>query len=383
MKIHYIQSQEALETAIQQMQNEARLALDLEFDKNRYAYGFNLCLMQIATSSDCFLIDPLSTLNIATIFPLLENPAIELVVYSFDEDLRLLHSLGCEPNTIFDSATAFGLLDYPPSSLAKALEILLGVSLEKSKQTSNWMKRPLSKQQLDYAANDVLHLFDFQDEIMRIAQEDGIENWIAQENAYLETLDYSDIEGNSFLKDKDRKLFSPFEWHIFEALMSRREAAAAQLGKPSYQVLDKEFLVQLAKDPTQIQNFHQVKQLHPSLRNAAFGSELKALVQKARAEAKAQGLSQSGDALIRLPKEVYLRLKAEKKKIEKAKKEVFQPIQEVLQEDLGEHCMRLILNNKLMAELVRGDTTRLLPYKRALLEEYAQELGLDLSKFYD
>lgn len=382
MKIHYVQDEKSLQWALEQMQGEKRLAIDLEFDKNRYAYGFNICLMQIATEDHCFLIDPLGKLDVAKTFPILEDPEVELVAYSFDEDMRLLHSLGCQPTNIFDTSTAFGLLDYPPTSLGKAVETLLGVELEKSKQTSNWMKRPLSKKQLDYAANDVLHLFDFQDEIMKRAKEDGVEHWIAQENAYLETLDYTDIEGNNFLRDKERRLLTPFEWHIYAALMTRREAAAAQLGKPSYQVIDKQFLMEYAQDRTKIEGFHQLSQLHRSLRNETFRKELESIAKKARVEANEQELPQEGTASRRLPREEYLRLKEEKKAIEKAKDKIFQPIQEQLKEDYGEDSMRLILNNKLIAELVRGDTRRLLSYKRELLEEYAKELGFDLRQFY-
>jgi ribonuclease D len=383
MKTHYVQDASAFRWALEQIEGEKRLAIDLEFDKNRYAYGFNLCLMQIATTDHCFLIDPLGKLEIAKIFPVLENPEVELVAYSFDEDMRLLHSLGCQPTNIFDTATAFTLLDYAPTSLGNALVTLLGVELEKSKQTSNWMKRPLSQKQLDYAANDVLHLFDFQDEIIKQAKEDGIEGWIAEENAYLETLDYSDIEGNVFLKDKDRRLLTPYEWHIFEALMTRREAAAEALGKPSYQVIDKDFLMKLAQDPANIKEFHKIPQLHRSLRNAAFRKELESITKNANEEAKQKDLPKSGNAIKKMPREKYLLLREEKKRIEQAKQQVFQPIQEQLQADYGEHTMRLILNNKLIGELVIGDTSRLLDYKRRLLEAYAKELKLDLRAFYE
>jgi len=164
--VQIITHQEELESITENLSNVSRIAADLEFDKNYYRYGFNLCLVQLFDGENCYLVDPLSDdLNIKSIFPVLEDPEIEIITFAFGEDLRLLHSLGCFPKNIYDIDIATSLLNYEPGSLTKLLDEAIDVDTGKSSQTSNWFQRPLTDQQKKYAAHDVLHLFDLKDKL--------------------------------------------------------------------------------------------------------------------------------------------------------------------------------------------------------------------------
>lgn len=69
MTIHLINEQQSLNNLISSLQSVSAFAIDLEFDRNRYRYGFNMCLMQIYDGKDCYLIDPLSkNVDIKAIF---------------------------------------------------------------------------------------------------------------------------------------------------------------------------------------------------------------------------------------------------------------------------------------------------------------------------
>ena len=147
------------QSCVDSLSQKSQFSIDLEFDKNRFRYGFNLCLMQIFDGKDCYLIDPLSDdIDIKKIFPLIEDPKIEKVAFSFSEDLRLLHSLGCYPQNVYDISFAAALLNFPPVSLTKLLHMVLEIETDKSSQQSNWFKRPLSEDQKNYAAEDVIYL---------------------------------------------------------------------------------------------------------------------------------------------------------------------------------------------------------------------------------
>ena len=109
MTFEYITTQEQLSECITKINSVPEIAVDLEFDKNRYRYGFNLCLLQIKAADEIFLIDPLGAdFDIKPIFEPLENPKIEKVVYAFGEDIRLLHTLGCYPKNLFDIVIQIG-----------------------------------------------------------------------------------------------------------------------------------------------------------------------------------------------------------------------------------------------------------------------------------
>src|SRR6056297_1642663 len=204
MAIQYIADNNALQDVASEISKADEFAIDLEFDRNRYRYGFNMCLMQIYDGNECYVIDPLSSdIDIEGIYPVIEDPEVQKVVFAFGEDLRLFHSMGCFPKNLYDLDAATSLLNFQPASLTKLIKQVLDIEVNSSSQQSNWFRRPLSDDQLHYAADDVLYLLDFKKELNQIADEQGILNWIHQENNLFNHLDYSDEDHNNLIKDKD------------------------------------------------------------------------------------------------------------------------------------------------------------------------------------
>lgn len=382
MNPEYISHNEALDNCIEFLSQEKAFAIDLEFDKNRYRYGFNLCLVQLYANERCFIVDPLSKdLDISRLFPILEDPSIEKIVYSFGEDLRLLHSLGCLPKCIFDIAIAMRLLDYPPTSLANALYTLLEIEISKSAQKSNWFLRPLSDKQIDYAAKDVLYLEDMKKLLVEEAQSKQILPWIEEENAVFDTVYYGDVDNNNFLKEKDKNGLSEHAFHIFKRLLEFREEIAKECNRPSYQIVDKEYLKELSERPKQIYRFEKIKGIYKTLKNDAFKNKLAAKRQEFEKEANNLGLSRTEKALKRLSQEEYQLRRKQRDVREEAKKKYFKPIQALIAADYGENVVTFIMGNRLMDELAVGNLQNLRVYKRHLIEGYAKDLDLDISPY--
>ncbi|BDS11673.1 ribonuclease D [Aureispira anguillae] len=378
----YIDSNEELAACVEFLNQEKTIAIDLEFDKNRYRYGFNLCLIQIFAGGKCFIIDPLSKgIELNDLFKIVENPKIEKVVYSFGEDLRLFHSLGCFPQNTFDVAIAMRLLDYPPASLASALFEVLDIEISKSAQKSNWFLRPLSEKQIDYAAKDVLYLIDMKAVLVDYAQQKEILAWIEEENKVIDRLSYADVDNNNYLKEKDKNGLSEQEFYIFKGLLEFREVIAKKYNRPSYQIIDKEYLRELAERPKQIYRFSKIKGIYKSLKNEDFKDELWAKRQQLEREAAQLGLSNTERALKRVSSEVYQARKKQRAIRDEAKKNIFKPIQGLIAQNYGENVVTYILGNRLMDELAVGNLDNLRNYKRVLIEQYATELGLDVSRY--
>ncbi|MGH1339166.1 MAG: hypothetical protein ACRBFS_23820 [Aureispira sp.] len=380
----YIDTQEKLDDCIQFLEKQTVLAIDLEFDKNRYRYGFNLCLVQVFSGGRCFLIDPLiEGIDLKGLYNILENPAIENVVYSFGEDLRLLHSLGCFPKNTYDLAITLRLLNYPPASLGNVLGQVLDIEISKAAQKSNWFARPLSAKQLDYAARDVLYLFDLQERLQVEVEEVGVGAWITEENQYIETLSYADIDNNVYLKEKDKYGLSEHEYYIFEHLMAFREELAAQHNRPSYQMIDKEYLRELSQRPNQIHRFEKIRGVYKSFKNEAFKDRLWNKFQQFAKEAERAHLSKTEDALKRLGQAEHQVRRQKRKERDEIKRKIFKPIQAKISENHGDQVVTYILGNRLMDDLSEGKTEGLRNYKRQLIEQYAQELDLDVSPYLD
>lgn len=382
MNYLYIENTSQLANIIPTLSTKQAISIDLEFDKNRFRYGFNLCLMQIFDGETTYLIDPLpEEIDISPIYPVLENPEIRKVTFSFGEDLRLLHLLGCFPKNIYDLQLASALLNFPPGSLATLLDKVMGVSLSKSSQQSNWCKRPLTTKQKDYAVEDVLYLLDLYEIIHAEIEKKGMIEWMDQENSIFETENHEDVNPNEFLKEKYKGDMTEFEWHLFTALMNFRENLAKQADRPAYHIADRGTLQAIAENPAKVENWMRIPSNHRSTKNEAVLQQLRELIAEAENKAKELGLSTTKKASTRLSKEQFMAMKALESKVRFAKQTVFGPIQKKLESEFGEFTKTFILSNRLIKDLVSGNTQQLLPYKRALFFRYAEEENLDLTTY--
>lgn len=377
MTIHYISGNRELDECIARLEDAEEIAIDLEFDKNRYRYGFNLCLVQLCRDEDCYLVDPLCEgLEIERLFPLLEDAQIQKVVFAFGEDLRLLHTLGCYPKNIYDLNIATSLLNYEPASLTNYIAEILDRDTGKSSQQSNWYNRPLTDDQKRYAAQDVLHLIDLKRVLEAEAKEKGLEEWIAEENAIMDELDFSGTDDKSHIREKDKKGLSEKEWFLLKKLLDFREEIARTHNKPSYQVIKKDYLVELAKDSRSLMKWQDMRGIYRRIKTAEYKDRIAALLRDAALEAEKEGLSGDKPAAKRLDKEEYRALREERERVNRIKNSFFGPIKNRLIEDYGKQAATFMLSNRIMAEVIRGEQ-ELEAYKRELVVRYARELNLD------
>jgi len=135
------------------------IALDTEYDSFRY-FRDKLCLLQIQTGQKTWLIDPLAQdLDLSFLGDVLIDPEVLKIFHAGDNDIRILkRDYAFAFRNIFDTHRAASLLGFRQLALSTLLEIHLGVTLKKKMQRSRWDIRPLSEEQLDYAALDTAHL---------------------------------------------------------------------------------------------------------------------------------------------------------------------------------------------------------------------------------
>ncbi|MCI5054594.1 MAG: hypothetical protein MRY83_00730, partial [Flavobacteriales bacterium] len=125
-EFQYISTQAGVDKCHSFLKKRDTIALDLEFDKNRYAYGFTLSMIQIFDGDDIYLIDALNETDLSGIFDILHSKQTQKIVYAFGEDIRLLHSLQCFPKNVYDLDICAKLLDFEPCSLSKLTSMVLG-----------------------------------------------------------------------------------------------------------------------------------------------------------------------------------------------------------------------------------------------------------------
>lgn len=382
MQIQLIETTSQLEDCVQSIAKASQLAIDLEFDKNRFRYGFQLCLLQIAAGDECFVIDPLAEgVDVKCLFPVLEDETVEKVVFAFGEDIRLLHTLGCFPKGLYDLRTATSLLNYPPASLTNLLDEILGVQVAKSAQNSNWFLRPLTEQQIEYAADDVRHLSALKAKVDQLAQEKGIRDWIREENEFLENQDFADVSNNELYRTKDKMGHSEYSWYVLEALLNFREKLAEEINRPSYQIFHKDFLNGLSKNPDAIEQWETTSGIHRTYKNEKTLRQLKSVLFEAHQAAIAKKLSASDLAVPRLDVEELRERRRESARVESIKQSVFVPVKKKLIEEYGENAATFMLSNRAITEILSGNKLLLRDYKRELLLRYGVELNIEIEQY--
>lgn len=159
--VQLIETQDDWDWALQHCRSMDALAVDTEFIR-RDTYFPKVGLIQLATEQQCFLLDPLAVDDLSGLAELLTDPGIVKVLHSCSEDLEVFsHALGVVPEPLFDTqiGAAYAGLAFSLGYQTLVAEVL-GIHLEKGETKSNWLWRPLSETQLEYAAQDVLYLLE-------------------------------------------------------------------------------------------------------------------------------------------------------------------------------------------------------------------------------
>jgi ribonuclease D len=379
--IKYIDDQSSFQEALSKLELVKKLYIDLEFDKNHFRYGFNLCLMQVFDGEVCYLIDPLGNIKIESIFPILENPEIEKVCFAFGEDIRLLHHIGCRPKKVLDLAVVRTLLNKPTLSLSNSLVEALGLEAQSSQQKSNWFARPLSAEQIQYAAEDVLDLPKLRDVLMDELEKIGRTEWMEQEQKLFESEDWTVGAEPEIVPFKDRKQLTMHEWIRYSLIMEYRDYLSSNLNRPSYKVIDKNSFLDIAKNPEKIHNWKNLKGVHPKLRNDKVQTKLTELLEEAEITIKKDKVKEDQSSRPTITSEQKMRNDQLRKETEHAKNTIFLPIKELLKKDYGEHFSNYLLSNRKIVGIVSGNIN-LLEYQKKLLNHYKANLNISNSKYF-
>ncbi|MBL4680322.1 MAG: ribonuclease D [Pseudomonadales bacterium] len=149
-----------LEEVIRECQKKSVIAMDTEFMRTSTYYPI-LGLVQIFDGTKCYLIDPLQIDDLSCLAQLLEDQSVLKVLHACSEDMEVFqYALGVTPSPTFDSQIAAAILGVGFSmSYQKLVEHYLSVQISKEQTRSDWLRRPLSAPQLEYAAIDVIHLY--------------------------------------------------------------------------------------------------------------------------------------------------------------------------------------------------------------------------------
>jgi ribonuclease D len=215
---------------------ESHFYLDTEFHREK-TYFPQLALVQIATSHRIVIIDPLMV-DMKLLRPLFDGPGM-CVLHAAQQDLDVMaQSCGYIPSRMLDTQLCAGFLGYSQPSLASLLQSYLKVIVPKGDRLTDWLRRPLTKDQLVYAASDVAYLAEMSNIIFKELEERGRMQWAidACEELRVRPTGPNPPE-DAWLRVKDvRTLKGRSRW-IAQAISEWRENRAMDLDLPPRHVL--------------------------------------------------------------------------------------------------------------------------------------------------
>jgi ribonuclease D len=229
-----------------------RVGLDTEFVRER-TWWPKLALVQVALEGgDILLVDALAPGMNEALAPMLADPAVLKVMHSASEDLvALQHACGVVPAPLFDTQVAAALAGIAAGAgYQRLVQDLLGVALPKGETRSDWLRRPLSAAQLEYAADDVLHLFALHDLLSTRLAEQGRDGWL-REDAERTVTAAADpaLEPWPHLAMRSAQFLDAPAQHRLLRLLRWRDAHARRADRPRSWILDNELATALARKP--------------------------------------------------------------------------------------------------------------------------------------
>jgi ribonuclease D len=260
-----IETRADLEALAHDLLAEKVVAVDTEAD-SFYHYFDKTCLVQIGTRRQIYLIDPLALggpAELAPLGPVFASTEVRKVFHAAEYDLYVLkRDCAFRFANLFDTMISAQLLGYPSVGLASMTEQHFDVKLPKDEQRSDWSSRPLTLNQLGYAAADVLYLIPLAEILAKELKRAGREEWAQEEFEALERRVWRDREFDElgYLRIKGARKLSSIELSVLRELYLMRDQKAREIDRPPFKVLGNRTLLEIAeRQPRKLGELAEIK----------------------------------------------------------------------------------------------------------------------------
>lgn len=260
--IHWVGDDAELEAVCARWKSCSMLALDTEFMRSRTYYPL-AGLIQINDGEQNCLIDPTTIDDFFPLIDILDDDKILKVLHSSSEDLEVFqHGLGCLPRHILDTQIAAAIAGYDFSlGYANLVKQVLGHELPKSETRSDWLQRPLSNAQLQYAAVDVEYLYVVAERLIAKLNQSSRLSWAMEDSAallrnYFENQD----PDKSFLRLKSAWKLDSRRLAILQGVSRWREDKAQEKNVPRNRIVKENAMMTIAQTaPSELRQLKNIE----------------------------------------------------------------------------------------------------------------------------
>ena len=235
------------------------VAMDFEEESNLHCYGEHVCIIQLYDKKDYYILDALALAKdpagLAAMKAFLEGP-VEKVMFACQSDAALARkALGIQMHTVYDVRVIAMALGFN-GNLTGLIERNLGfcpesTSQKKKYQTANWMRRPIPKEQIEYALSDVRYLFELRDSLVSEMEQKlkpAEKKKVAHDLATC--AEQKNPERPGWEKICNFKMLNKSEKVYIKHFFLARDGLARKADVPATRILPKQLVVEMAKKGT-------------------------------------------------------------------------------------------------------------------------------------
>jgi ribonuclease D len=271
-----VDTQKKLQRAADDFERAKVLSIDTEYDSFRY-FREKLCLLQIYANDTVYIFDPLEKLNLSCLGRHFANARILKILHAADNDIRLLkRDYRFNFQNIFDTHRAALILGFQQLSLEKMIKEFVGAELQKNKkiQRSRWDTRPLSEEQLQYAAQDVIYLPELYEKQSRALDVNNLQDTASKAFVKIAETDWQEKTCNrqGFKRIKGYDDLDQDQKFLLKKLYNWRFYRAKDENRAIFMFLPDSRLLGLAQDITHPEKYLSQRKMK------AYGAEIQRII---------------------------------------------------------------------------------------------------------
>ncbi|HDM75665.1 MAG TPA: hypothetical protein ENG51_04250 [Deltaproteobacteria bacterium] len=281
-----IDNERKLEKLVNKLKKETLLGVDTESD-SYYSYQDRICIIQISTQEEDYIVDNIALKNIEALRTIFENRKIEKIFHDCTNDIAGLKAdFGFHCKNIFDTAIAWRMISGEHRGLAFLLEMHFGFYHNKKFQKWDWRRRPLQQEQLEYARIDTHFLIPLRNMLYSELESKGLLQKFKGSVKNLENLEKTPkrFNPNGYWRLKGAQNLDPKSLDVLKALYRYRERTAERLNKAAFRIINGETMIRLArKKPKTLQEIKNLKGLPRHMKKQG-AKDLLNIIKKATSE---------------------------------------------------------------------------------------------------
>jgi ribonuclease D len=236
---HIADTADAVTDLAARLAAQATIGLDTEFLRER-TYRAELCLIQVSAAEEAQCVDPMAVTDLTALAGPLTAAGVVKVLHASRQDLEVLLPAVGLVRPVFDTQIAAALAGFAAQvGYAELVRRLLGVELSKAHTRTDWSRRPLTPEQIEYALDDVRHLIPLKLALEGELDKLGRSAWLAEELTALgdaRTL-VTDPE-DAWRRLKGLRHLDPGRERLARELAAWRERRARERNRPRGWILD-------------------------------------------------------------------------------------------------------------------------------------------------